>query len=246
MKKIFFVVLLAFFNIYSFANTFKDRQEALNEIRKLIDFEEQLAKNFEDNLINMDISDTIIGTSFPLDNSAKKTGNITLSKNNLQISFNLKDDYSSIKELKEFYSSSKYRDRTFVVDNGVDKRIYIKLKDDFAKHIFDLFKYKNTKQIINCIKNSTNSVVPLCKDNNQIYLNYQQTDNNYIIDFDFVYHINNFKYGPIVFQIEEKNISNHTDVLNLFSNGAIFYFGTTLKNTAKKYIKINSDLKGVQ
>lgn len=235
MKKIVFIALLLIFNSYLYAN----RQEELSEIKSLIDFEEEIARTFENRLKTMNIENSKLPISFTFVNSAKKSADITLSKNNLQISFNLKDEYSANSELKEFYSSSKFRDRTFVSDD----KIYINIKDDFAKHIFDLLKYVKKDKIEKCeIKNNSNNKVAVCIYNNQIYINYIQNHTKYINSFDLVYHIDNFKNGPFVFQDKDEYITkgNKKDLLSIFPKGSIFFIDDA---TTLKYINIDSELK---
>ena len=245
MRKLLFFICI-FLN-FSFAfdldmSKFEDRQEVLQDIRKLIVYEELVAKAYETFLIeNYSLPTTSNITDIvDTDNGIKKLikhdiyNDLDIDKDATKFSYGLKTIYKKIEEINNFYKDNSFRKNTYVQGDS----IYFILKDDFAKHLFDLISHniaieQNCEDAVSCIQKDTSKPF-----NDHIYIDiYERDEDDIPLDYLMAYHKDNFKTGPII--ITTDRIKQTTNpIFNSIPKGALMY---DLKGV--KYVKTKDTIE---
>jgi hypothetical protein len=252
MKK-FLIIFFMFFSL-SFSlelnlNNFEDRQATLRDVKTLILYEESIAKAYEEYiLINYSIPTltqitTLIG-NVSLTNAINST--FTLDNDLMKISYGLIDEIKADSSIKTLYESSTYRKRTFFRN---DKINFI-LKDEFAKHLYDLIKQAGT--IVDCPTTQGSITKVNCKQSNHIYIGVTSikkdtrvdTNGNNVITYQpdvylMVYSIDKFKTGPIV--ITNDSTKYTQSEFDSISKAALLY-----DVVGAKYVKTIDGIKALK
>lgn len=236
MKKLLLLFLvLVTYSCSLDLNNFKDRQAVLQDVKKLILYEELVARAYEDLLIkNLDLP-TTSDIEVITDNAT--TGIKTLIKNSIygalsvdssatKFSYNLKTgdlvgSKEEITKIKNFYEDNSFRKNTYIQGDNV----YFILKDDFSKHIFDLISQgktikKGCEPGISCIQN----------DKTKLFFNHIYIDVDADADFQddvpekylMAYHIDNFKTGPIIITTSRTKQTSEK-IFQSIPKGALMY-----------------------
>ena len=236
MKKLLLLFLvLVTYSCSLDLNNFEDRQAVLQDVKKLILYEELVARAYENLLIkNLELPTT---SEIEVVTDDATTTIKTLIKNSIynalsvdssttKFSYNLKTgdlvgSEEEIANIKNFYEDNSFRKNTYIQDNSV----YFILEDDFAKHIFDLINQgkdikKGCKIGQSCIQN----------DKDKLFFNHIYIDVDPDADFQddvpekylIAYHIDNFKTGPIIIT---SNRSKQTSekIFQSIPKGALMY-----------------------
>ena len=166
IKNIFILII---FITFSKALSFEETQSKLKDIRKIVQYEESIARAYENYILeNYKIPSSISDLNLPtLSDIENDFNEITLLSENTKLSYALKDNLkdnlkdsekADIKRIKALYESNTYRNRTYVrkkkeEDKEEDKEdfdIYFRLEDDFAKHLYDLLNNTTDKELATC------------------------------------------------------------------------------------------------
>jgi hypothetical protein len=252
MKQIlllFFVFINFSFSLDLNLNNFKDRQAVLLDTKILILYEESIAKAYEEYILtNYSIPTlteitTLIG-NISLSNAINST--LILDENLMNISFGLIDEIKADSSIKNLYESSTYRKRTYFRN---DKINFI-LKDEFAKHLYDLIKQGGT--IGDCPSNDGPIPKVNCKKNNHIYIGVTHIKKDTRVDANgidiityppdvylMVYSIDKFKTGPIV--ITEDSTKYTQSEFDSIPKGALLY-----DVLGVKYVKTIDGIKALK
>ena len=150
IKNIFILII---FITFSKALSFEETQSILKDIRKIVQYEESVARAYENYILEYykipsSISDLNLPTLSDIENDFNE---ITLLSENTRLSYalksNLKDSKEAdIKRINALYDSNTYRNRTYVRNSIV----YFRFEDDFAKHLYDLLDNTTDKEIATC------------------------------------------------------------------------------------------------
>jgi len=150
IKNIFILII---FITFSKALSFEETQSILKDIRKIVQYEESIARAYENYILEeYKIPSSISDLNLPILSDIENDFNeITLSSENTRISYalksNLKDsEEDDIERLNALYKSNTYRKRTYVRGDNV----YFRFEDDFAKHLYDLLDNTTDKELITC------------------------------------------------------------------------------------------------
>ena len=230
----YFLFLIISFNFLQ-SETFQERQNTLQDIKNIVQYEESFAKTYEQYILtnykfppNVGTITTLMGGGIKdfvtIDDKVNDT---TLTVGLPKINYALTDAFITDLSIKSLYESNTFRKKTYVRDGAV----YFILEDSFAKHLFDLIKLNSGNEILDCSSINTNKA---CKKDNHIYIGATYTSSN-ITGYLMCYHVDKFKTGPIVVT---SNSSNYTseEVFKSIPKGALIY-----DTTGKKYVKtINS------
>ena len=230
--KIIFIFLFSINFIFALdLNDFTDRQKILQDIKKVVQNEESIAKAYERYIlenygiptnINLLYTTNYLGTSASFLSSisdfSSSFNSFTLSQN--KISYSLKDVLKNDSDIKTLYESNTFRKRTYFRNN----EIHFILEDIFAKHLYDLMKLSNITTINNCpIVVFTTPVN--CKENNHIFIGLtKKLDGGLIVPNSYLmsYHIDKFKTGPIIITDDtSKHITE--DIFDSLSKGSLLY-----------------------
>ena len=217
----YFLFLVMSFNILQ-SETFQERQNILLDIKNIVQYEESLARAYEQYIIDnyklpSSISDitTLIGgniTNFVL-NIDSQVNTTDLTSGLPKINYALGDMITDV-SFTSLYESDTFRKKTYVRDSAV----YFILDDIFAKHIFDLIKLNSGSEIKTCVSTNTDKV---CIKNSQIYISPTYTSSE-ITGYIMSYRIDKFKTGPIIVTNDtSKYISE--DVFSSIPRGALIY-----------------------
>lgn len=242
MKKLLFLICV--FANFSFAldmNKFEDRQEVLQDIKKLILYEELAARAYESFLIEnytlpttsdiTDITDTLNGIKKLIKHQIYN--NLDIDKNATKFSYGLKTNYKEIAEINNFYKDNSFRKNTYVEGDSV----YFILQDDFAKHLFDLISYDVEIKLIcqdsgSCIQKDKSKPF-----NDHLYIDIYEEDDDIPVDYLMAYHKDNFKTGPII--ITTDRIKQTTNpIFNSIPKGALMY-----DHKGVKYVKTKENIE---
>lgn len=229
--KIIFIFLFSINFIFALdLNDFTDRQKILQDIKKVVQNEESIAKAYERYIlenygiptnINLLYTTNYLGTSASFLSSisdfSSNFNSFSLSQN--KISYALKDGLKNDSDIKTLYESTTFRKRTYFRNN----EIHFILEDVFAKHLYDLMKLSNAS-IDNCPTVVFTTPVT-CKENNHIYIDLTKkldagliVPNTYLIS----YHVDKFKTGPIIITDDtSKHITE--DEFDSIPKGALLY-----------------------
>lgn len=231
--KILLIIPFFIINIFSAEldlNKFEDRQEAIEDIRNLILYEEKLAIAYERFLINNYKKPTKTELESSLETLAlKRIAPLDLTFTN--DTFNLRLPATISSELQELYKSNKYRNRTYTYDNNIN----FMMEDEFAKHIFGLINY-NKGEIKNCPLGDWSGTKQNCKYNNHIYFHVTKTLADNPTEYSMAYFMENFKTGPIAF--DSLNLDLTSDIFKNIAIGATLY-----DFEGNKYIKTKYGIK---
>lgn len=235
---LFIVITVSFLQ----SETFEERQIILKDIKNIIQYEESLARTYEQYILDnyklptiTEINPLVGGNlqSFVESTTASKITNTTLSSDLTKLSYALGDTLKTELSIKNVYDSSIFRKRTYVRDDAV----YFMLEDKFAKHLFDLIQQKGA---INTCPNSVFTTPINCKeDNNHIYIQLTKKLNEGKIVPDtylMAYHIDKFETGPFV--ITNDTSKHDEDIFKSIPKGILIY-----DTDGTKYIKTTSRIE---
>jgi hypothetical protein len=219
---------------------FQTRQSVLQDIKKIIQNEESIARAYEEYILNnynipsnislLYTSDYLgTGAEFISSISSFDTKFITFSISGNQLSYALNNALQSDAGVKQFYENEAFRKRTYVRNN----KIYFILEDSFAKHLFDLIIQSGEGLINPC---SSSNSGKSCILNNHIYIKPTYTSSE-ITDYLMSYHIDKFRTGPIVVT---KNTALHitSDEFKSIPRGALLY-----DTEGVKYVKTTAGIE---
>lgn len=235
----YLLLMIISFNFLQ-SETFEERQNTLQDIKNIIQYEESFARTYEEYiLINYKLPSTISDitilmggniTSFvTIDDKVNIT---TLTAGLPKINYALGDVLKTDSSIKSLYDSDTFRKRTYVRDDAV----YFILEDTFAKHLFDLIKLNLGTEIQDCVFTNSNRV---CKKNNHIYIDAIYTSAE-ITGYLMCYHVDKFKTGPIV--VTDDTIKHTSeDVFKSISKGALIY-----DITGVKYVKTTTGIEALK
>ena len=239
--KIIFIFLFTISFIFALdLNDFNDRQKILQDIKKVVQNEESIARAYEKYIlenyaiptnINSLYTTNYLGTSenflSSISDFASNFNSFSLSQN--EISYSLKELLKNDSQIKTLYESNTFRKRTYFRN----EKIYFILEDVFAKHLYDLMKSSNISGISDCpIVVFTTALN--CKENNHIYIGLtKKLEAGLVIPNTYLmaYHIDKFKTGPIIITDDtSKHITE--SAFDSISKGALLY-----DTNGVKYIK---------
>jgi hypothetical protein len=221
------------------SETFEERQKTLQDIRNIVQYEESIARTYEQYILDnyklptISSMNTLLGgdvTSFiTIDTSKVKTS--TLTSGLTKLSYALGDVLKSDLGVKSLYDSNSFRKKTYVRDGAV----YFILEDTFAKQLFDLIALNNNtnKEIKTCSLINSDKA---CIKDNHIYIKPTYTLSE-ITGYLMCYHIDKFKTGPIVVTSDTTKYATE-DVFNSIPKGVLIY-----DTTGIKYIKTTSGIE---
>lgn len=202
---------------------FNDRQKILQDIKKVIQNEESIARAYEKYIlenyaipvnINSLYTTNYLGTSASFISSisdfASNFNSFSLTQN--KISYSLKDVLENDLEIKKLYESNTFRKRTYFRND----EIHFILEDEFVKHLYDLIKQKGSGLgVCAGVANAD------CINNNHVYIKPTYTSGA-ITSFLINYHIDKFKTGPIIITDDtSKHITE--SAFDSISKGALLY-----------------------
>ncbi len=228
MNKLFLFIAISY--TFLFAETFQERQNTLQDIKNIVQYEESVARTYEEYILNfyklptIAQINTLLGGNirdFVSSDNKTKVNLTTLTSGLPKISYALGDVLKADLSIKSLYDSNTYRKKTYVRDGAV----YFILEDTFAKHLFDLIYLNNNtnKEITTC---STTNSDRVCINNDHIYVDATYTLTE-ITGYLMCYHIDKFETGPIIIPTISAN-----DIFKSIPKGVLIY-----DSTGKKYIK---------
>ena len=238
-----FLLIFSFHIIYADLLDFDTRQIALQDIKKVVQSEESIARAYEQYILDNYNIPSSISVLYTLtgDYLGKQVDFLSLIENfntnfnsfalsNNSLSYALKSTLSNDSALKELYESNTFRKKTYVRNS----KIYFILEDAFAKHLFDLIQQKGSGlgtcsglANISCIKD------------NHIYIKPTYTT-GVITDFLMNYHIDKFKTGPIIITSNTAYHITKTE-FNSIPKGALLY-----DTTGAKYVKTTLGIEALK
>lgn len=239
-----FILIFSFHILYAAdivnLSDFDTRQTILQDVKKVVQDEESIARAYEQYILdNYDIPSSInlLYTTDYLGTSANFLGVITGFSTNFntfslglsKISYGLQDILKADEGIKDLYESNTFRERTYYRDN----KIHFILEDAFAKHLFNLIQETSSglstcagSPGVNCIKD------------NHIYI--KPTYASLVItDYLMVYHIDNFKTGPIV--IKDASLYTTNPEFKSIPRGALI-----IDTKGLRYVKTTSSIEALQ
>ena len=234
MNKLFLFIAISY--TFLFAETFQERQNTLQDIKNIVQYEESVARTYEEYILNfyklptIAQINTLLGGNirdFVSSDNKTKVNLTTLTSGLPKISYALGADLADVKSL---YDSNTYRKKTYVRDGAV----YFILENTFAKHLFDLI-YLNS---------NTNKEIKLCASTNSdkscIYNDHIYIDATYtlteITGYLMCYHIDKFETGPIIISTVIAD-----NIFKSIPKGVLIY-----DSTGKKYIKTTSGIEVIK
>lgn len=239
MIKYLFLILI-FFNFLQ-SEDFEARQKTLQDIKNIVQYEESLARAYEQYIIDnyklpSSISNitTLIGgdvTTFVLSIDSQVNATVLASglpKINYALNSNLITDLS----IKSLYESDTFRKKTYLRNNAV----YFSLDDSLAKHIFDLIKLNSGNEIKTCASTNGDKV---CIKESHIYVSPTYTSGE-ITGYIMCYRIDKFKTGPIIVTNDSSKYISE-DVFDSIPRGALIY---DIKGV--KYVKTLTSIEALK
>jgi hypothetical protein len=225
---------------------FDVRQTVLQDVKKIVQNEESIARAYEQYIIdNKAIPSTIAAlytttgdylgssseflkviTSSTINATYFNTFTLGLSKISYALKGDLKSDSTGIKAL---YESNTFRKRTYYRNN----EIYFVLEDTFAKHLFDLIQQKGSG-LSTCSGLANIS----CIKNNHIYIKPTYTSGD-ITGYLMNYHVDNFTAGPIV-------ITNNTSLHSNSEFKSIPKGALLIDTTGVRYVKTTTSIEALK
>jgi hypothetical protein len=255
------IFLLILFISFSKALTFEETQSISKDVKKIVQYEENISRAYENYILDEYKIPALSDLNLPILGIAEENKDdiftISISFNEItlnddyttKLSYALKEDLKDStdadkKRIKALYESNTYRKRTYVRNN----QVYFRLEDDFAKHLYDLLKNTDDKEIADCPEYedfNEHIISPAinCKMNNHIYIGVGkiQKKNEGIDYYTFsdvliAYRIDMFKTGPIV--ITNDTLKHTEDEFDSIPVGALLFDTDGLK-----YIKEINGIK---
>lgn len=233
----YFLFLIISFNLLQ-SETFQERQNTLQDIKNIVQYEESFAKTYEQYILtnykfppNVGTITTLMGGGIKafvtIDDKVNDT---TLTVGLPKINYALTDALKADESIKSLYESNTFRKKTYVRDGAV----YFILEDSFAKHLFDLIKLNSGNEILDCSSTNSNKA---CKRDSHIYIDATGVTTTTIASYLMSYHVDKFKTGPIVVT---NNSAKYTteDVFKSIPKGALIY-----DTDGKKYVKTTSTIE---
>lgn len=228
MIRYLFVFIILFNFAFSLDLTnFDERQIILNEIKQIIIKEEQIAKAYEEyilenyavpNIANLLISD-FLGTNFLTNLDLTNFNTISINTTTVSsLSYALKSVLSDDNYLKNLYESDTFRKNTFFADGKINMIV----EDDFAKELLYLIT-KQGSPILDC----TIAGTKYCKNGDEIFI----YDNLLRINFLMYFHKDKFKTGPIIIT-KDTTLQATNKEFEFIPKGALLY-----DEEGTKYIK---------
>jgi hypothetical protein len=246
MIKNLFLLIFLFYTLNAAELTdFDTRQIALQDIKKVVQSEESIARAYEQYILDKyDIpSDISVLYTTTGDYLGKKVDFLALIENfdtnfnsftlsNDSLSYALRNTLSSDSGLKELYQGNTFRKKTYFRNN----KIYFILEDPFAKHLYDLIKQEGSALVNPCVFTSPGKS---CIYNNHVYVKPTYTS-GLITDFLMNYHIDKFKTGPIIITSNTAYHITKTE-FNAIPKGALLY-----DTTGAKYVKTTLGIEALK
>lgn len=240
MIKFILFLIISFSFLQS--ETFEQRQETLENVKNIVQYEESVARTYEEYLLNnyklptMANINTLLGggiNSF-ISIDPNKVNVTTLTSGITKMSYSLGTELASDSGIKSLYEGDNYRKRTYVRSEAV----YFILEDIFAKQLFDLIALNNNsnKEIGTCTSSNSDKA---CIKDNHIYIKPTYTSGE-ITDYLICYHIDKFKTGPIVITSDtSKHLTE--EEFNSIPKGALIY-----DTTGVKYVKTTTGIEALK
>ena len=241
-----FLLIFTINILYADLADFDTRQIVLQDVKKIVQNEESIARAYEQYIIDnkaipSSISVLYTTTGDYLGASAKFLEVITASTVNAtyfntftlglsKISYALKGDLKSDSTgIKALYESNTFRKRTYYWNN----EIHFVLEDAFAKHLFNLIQQSGS--ITNPCSSTSSSN---CIKNNHIYINPTYTSSD-ISGYFMNYHIDNFTAGPII-------ITNNTSLYSSDEFKSIPKGALLIDTTGVRYVKTTTGIEALK
>jgi hypothetical protein len=245
MIKNIFLLIFSFHILNADLTDFDTRQIALQDIKKVVQNEESIARAYEQYILDKyDIPSSIsvlftatgdylgVKTDFLSSIQDFDTKFISFSLNNDSLSYALKNTLSNDSALKELYEGNTFRKKTYFRNN----KIYFILEDAFAKHLYNLIKQETQGLLNPCVSTSSGKS---CIYNNHVYVKPTYTS-GIITDFLLNYHIDKFKTGPIIITNNTAYHITKTE-FNSIPKGALLY-----DTTGAKYVKTTLGIEALK
>ncbi|MBU0925600.1 hypothetical protein KKG81_11990 [bacterium] len=245
MIKNIFLLIFSFHILYADLTDFDTRQIALQDIKKVVQNEESIARAYEQYILDKyDIPSSIsvlftatgdylgVKTDFLSSIQDFDTKFTSFSLNNDSLSYALKNTLSNDSALKELYEGNTFRKKTYFRNN----KIYFILEDAFAKHLYNLIKQETQGLLNPCVSTSSGKS---CIYNNHVYVKPTYTS-GIITDFLLNYHIDKFKTGPIIITSNTAYHITKTE-FNSIPKGALLY-----DTTGAKYVKTTLGIEALK
>ncbi|MDZ7818136.1 MAG: hypothetical protein U5K55_05775 [Aliarcobacter sp.] len=239
-----FLLIFTFYVLYGAdeinLNDFEIRQTILQDIKKVVQSEESIARAYEqyilDNYEIPSLMTQLYNTNY-LGTSSDFLGTITGFSTNFntfvlglsKLSYALNDTLKADSGIKALYEGNSFRKRTYYRNS----EIYFVLEDAFAKHLFDLIQQKGSG-LSTCVGLANVS----CVNNNHIYIKPTYTSSD-ITGYFMAYHIDNFKAGPIV-------ITNDTTLYSSPEFNSIAKGSLLIDRDGLRYVKTTSGIEALQ
>jgi hypothetical protein len=237
----YFLFLIISFNFLE-SETFQERQNTLQDIKNIVQYEESFARIYEQYILdnyklppNVSAITSLMGgtiTSFVTNINSEVNGT-TLTVGLPKINYALGDILKTDSGIKSLYESDTFRKRTYVQDNAV----YFILEDSFAKHLFDLIKLNSGNEIQDCSSSNSNKA---CKRDNHIYIDATGVTSTTINSYLMSYHVDKFKTGPIVVTNDSTKFTTE-EVFKSIPKGALIY-----DIDGVKYIKTTTTIEALK
>jgi hypothetical protein len=224
------------------SETFEQRQETLENIKNIVQYEESVSRTYEEYLLNnyklptMANINTLLGgeiSSF-ISIDINNINTTTLTEGITKMSYSLGNELASDEGIKSLYEGDTYRKRTYVRNGAV----YFILEDIFAKQLFDLIALNNNtnKEIGTCLPSNSDKA---CIIDNHIYIDVTYTSGE-ITGYLMCYHLDKFKTGPIIVTSDtSKHITE--DEFNSIPKGALIY-----DTLGVKYVKTTTGIEALK
>jgi sulfur transfer complex TusBCD TusB component (DsrH family) len=244
MIKNIFILIFCFFTLYAEdinLTDFNTRQTILQDIKKVVQSEESIARAYEQyildkyaipsNISNLYVDDYLVSSSSfssVINDFSSKFNSYSID--GTKISYALNDLLKADNGIKALYEGNTFRKKTYLYNS----KIYFILEDAFAKHLYDLITQDGT--ISNpCSSSSSDN----CVENSHIYISPTYDASGEIDDYLMAYHIDNFKKGPIV--ITSDTSLHSEDEFDSISKGALL-----IDTTGIRYVKTTSGIEALQ
>ncbi len=221
--KYFFFFLFSL-NFLCATSTFESKQKTFQDIKKIVQNEESIARAYEkyildkynipssiNDLYTVDyLGDVAANNSFIASLTDFSTNFNTFSiVNSNQLSYALKDVMKNNSSEQKLYESNTFRKRTYFADG----KVYFILEDEYAKHLLNLINRLGS-EIRDCTSILSKKY---CIKENHIYL-YTSDSKTTVL---FYYHQDKFRSGPIL--ISNDTTLHDEEEFNYIPKGALLY-----------------------
>lgn len=218
-----YFIIFIFLLTFVFSNTeFKTRQDTLQDIKKVIQDEEAIARAYEQYILDKyaipSTMNDLYNSSYLGTKANFITGFLTTFDTNFndfvlttdKLNYALKNVLKNDEDIKKFYENNGLRKKTYYRND----KIYFILEDSFAKHLYNLISLQNGA-ILDCTNILSKRT---CKENGHIKV--YTTDAKTVLLMQ--YHEEKFKTGPIVIT-NDKTLQITRDEFSYLSKGTILY-----------------------